>query len=354
MTVVPLQNNVRQVVPLQKQEPTEPIKPMFTPEEAKALSAAAQAKLNNADWVAKYREMSKNATPRVDSISMQSQMAAALRDPVYGQATAAGLAAGEGMLNSWIAGINSKARRDEANLANERWIKAMDDLAEERKLRRDELAESKQVFVPRMDLPEQDAWLSPEAKAEDIKRRSALAALGKAHVAKNAIEAQALQDSQSEALKKYQDWLAQQQRTLIPGKTNPISGKDVSKLGLTSGLELLNSQGSRSSGGLIDRLFNNSTFQNKAARQFESMGGSRNTVRYDNLAQYANNLLAAGNPDGARKLNQLKSGLASQGDRIIEIVGSDDAAMPVYIRTNKGVYQMLPTGEVEPTQFTVE
>ena len=33
---------------------------------------------------------------------------------------------------------------------------------------------------------------------------------------------------------------------------------------------------------------------------------------------------------------------------------SDDAAMPVYIRTNKGVYQMLPTGEVEPTQFTVE
>ena len=130
MTVVPLQNNVRQVVPLQKQEPAEPIKPMFTPEEAKALSAAAQAKLNNTDWMAKYREISKNATPRVDPISMQSQMAAALRDPVYGQATATGLAAGEGMLNSWIAGINSRARRDENNLANERWINAMDDLAE--------------------------------------------------------------------------------------------------------------------------------------------------------------------------------------------------------------------------------
>ena len=354
MTVVPLQNNVRQVVPLQKQGQSEPIKPMLTPEEAKALSAAAQAQLNNADWVAKYREMYKNATPRVDSINMQSQMAAALRDPVYGQATAAGLAAGEGMLNSWIAGINSRARRDESNLANERWIKQIQDADEDRKLRRDELAESKKVFVPRMDLPEQDVWLSPEAKAEDVKRRSALAALGKAHVAKNAIEAQALQDSQSEALKKYQDWLSQQQRTLIPRETNPLAGRDLSKTDLASDLELLNSQGSRSSGGLIDRLFNNSAFQNKAARQFESMGGSRNTVRYDNLAQYTNNLVAAGNPDGARKLNQLKSGLARQGDRIIEIVGSDDATMPVYIRTNKGVYQMLPTGEVEPTQFTVE
>lgn len=351
MTVVPLQNNVRQVVPLQKQEP---IKPMITPEEAKALSAAAQAKLNNADWMAKYREMSKNTTPRVDPISMQSQMAAALRDPVYGQATATGLAAGEGMLNSWIAGINSRARRDENNLANERWIKAQDDLAKERELRRDELAESKQVFVPRMDLPEQDVWLSPESKAEDVKRRSALAALGKARVAKNPIEAQALQDRQSEAQKEYQDWLSQQQRVLIPKETDPLAGRDISKTDLTSDLELLSSQGSRSSGGLIDRLFNNSTFQNKAARQFESMGGSRNTVRYDNLAQYANNLVAAGNPDGARKLNQLKSGLARQGDRIIEIVGSDDATMPVYIRTNRGVYQMLPTGEVEPTQFTVE
>ena len=204
-------------------------------------------------------------------------------------------------------------------------------------------------FNPANDPVEHD-----EAKAEDVKRRSALAALGKAHVAKNAIEAQALQDSQSEALKKYQDWLAQQQRALIPRETNPLAGRDLSKTDLASDLELLNSQGSRSSGGLIDRLFNNSAFQNKAARQFESMGGSRNTVRYDNLAQYANNLVAAGNPDGARKLNQLKSGLARQGDRIIEIVGSDDAAMPVYIRTNKGVYQMLPTGEVEPAQFTVE
>ena len=314
-----------------------------------------QALLNNRTWQTKdFREQQDKIPPVMPNVNLQDNMLVALKDPVYGQATATGLAAGQSMLNSWIGAANAIAKKEADKLANERWIKAMDDLAEERKLRRDELAESKQVFVPRMDLPEQDAWLSPEAKAEDVKRRSALAALGKAHVAKNAIEAQALQDSQSEAMKKYQDWLSQQQRALIPEKTNPLAGKDVSKVGLTSGLKLLNSQGSRSSGGLIDRLFNNSTFQNKAARQFESMGGSRNTVRYDNLAQYANNLVAAGNPDGARKLNQLKSGLARQGDRIIEIVGSDDAAMPVYIRTNRGVYQMLPTGEVEPAQFTVE
>ena len=314
-----------------------------------------QALLNNRTWQTKdFREQQDKIPPVMPNVNLQDNMLVALKDPVYGQATATGLAAGQSMLNSWIGAANAIAKKEADKLANERWIKAQDDLAKERKLRRDELAESKQVFVPRMDLPEQDVWLSPEAKAEDIKRRSALAALGKAHVAKNAIEAQALQDSQSEALKKYQDWLSQQQRTLIPRETNPLAGRDLSKTDLASDLELLNSQGSRSSGGLIDRLFNNSAFQNKVARQFESMGGSRNTVRYDNLAQYANNLVATGNPDGARKLNQLKSGLARQGDRIIEIVGSDDAAMPVYIRTNRGVYQMLPTGEVEPTQFTVE
>ncbi len=314
-----------------------------------------QALLNNRTWQTKdFREQQDKIPPIMPNVNLQDNMTVALRDPVYGQGTATGLAAGQSILNSWIGAANAIAKKEADKLANERWIKAQDDLAKERQLRRDELAESKQVFVPRMDLPEQDVWLSPEAKTEDVKRRSALAALGKARVTKNPIEAQALQDSQSEALKKYQDWLSQQQRALIPRETNPLADRDLSETDLASDLELLNSQGSRSSGGLIDRLFNNSTFQNKAARQFESMGGSRNTVRYDNLAQYANNLIAAGNPDGARKLNQLKSGLARQGDRIIEIVGSGDATMPVYIRTNRGVYQMLPTGEVEPTQFTVE
>ena len=112
-----------------------------------AKSKAEQAKLNNADWVAKYKERAKNITPRVDPISMQSQMAAALRDPVYGQATATGLAAGEGMLNSWIAGLNSRARKDEGELANERWIKQMQDADEDRALRRQELAESKREIV---------------------------------------------------------------------------------------------------------------------------------------------------------------------------------------------------------------
>ena len=189
MTIVPLQNNVRQVVPLQKQEP---IKPMFTPEEAKALSAAAQAKLNNADWVAKYREMSKNATPRVDPISMQSQMAAALRDPVYGQATATGLAAGEGMLNSWIAGINSRARRDEAELANERWIKAQDDLAKERELRQAELDEAKKQVVQApgytLDAFKESAIRSNPKYAEALNR------LNTTQVGKNAEEAARIQN----------------------------------------------------------------------------------------------------------------------------------------------------------------
>lgn len=212
MSPVPLQKNIKQVVPLQKPEPPETIKPMFTPEEAKAMSAAEQAKLNNANWIAKYREMSKDVTPRVDPVSMQSQMAAALKDPVYGQATATGLASGEGMLNSWIAGINSKARRDEGELANERWIKQMEDAEKDRKflrekeeedrkfrkedrdLRRQELAESKKQIVqaPGYSL---DAFKEDEIKSNP-KSAAALERLNTTHIAKNAEEAARIQNQQ--------------------------------------------------------------------------------------------------------------------------------------------------------------
>ena len=194
MSPIPLQKNVRETVPLQRQEQPEPIKLMFNPGEAKALSAAAQAKLNNADWIAKYREMAKDVTPRVDPISMQGQMATALKDPVYGQATATGLASGEGILNSWIAGINSRARKDESELANERWIKQMQDSDEDRALRRQELDESKKQVVqaPGYSL---DAFKEEEIKSNP-KLAAALERLNATHVAKNAEEAARIQNQQ--------------------------------------------------------------------------------------------------------------------------------------------------------------
>lgn len=142
-----LQNQVIQKVPLQAPMPVENIKPMFTPGEAQALSAEAQAKLNSAEWLKNYRQMMEQAGPEVSDVNMRDQIAVAMRDPVYGQATATGLAAGQNMLNSWIAGANSKSRANKEKLANERWIKQMQDADDERALRLKELEESKKRIV---------------------------------------------------------------------------------------------------------------------------------------------------------------------------------------------------------------
>ena len=136
--VVPLRRNIKETVPLQKQDPSEPIKPMFTPEEARAMSAAEQARLNSADWINKYRAALGSVTPRADQLSMQDQISTAMKDPVYGQATATGLSSGQNMLNSWIAGINAKSRMDERNLENERWIKQLEDANDEKNYRREQ------------------------------------------------------------------------------------------------------------------------------------------------------------------------------------------------------------------------
>lgn len=189
---IPLRRNTKETVPLQKQGPSDPIKPMFTPEEARAISAAEQAKLNSADWINKYKAMAGSVTPRADQLSMQDQILTALKDPVYGQATATGLSSGQNMLNSWIAGINARSRKDESTLANERWIKQMQDADEDRALRRKELEESKKQVVqaPGYSL---DAFKEEEIKSNP-KSAAALERLNTTHVAKNAEEAARIQN----------------------------------------------------------------------------------------------------------------------------------------------------------------
>lgn len=145
-----LQNQVLQKVPLQASMPVESIKPMFTPDEAKALSAEAQAKLNSAEWLKNYKQMMEQSGPEVSDINMRDQIAVAMRDPVYGQATATGLAAGQNMLNSWIAGANSKSRANREKLANERWIKQMQDADEDRQYNR-RIAEEERKYRKERD-----------------------------------------------------------------------------------------------------------------------------------------------------------------------------------------------------------
>lgn len=342
MTVVPLQNNVRQVVPLQKQELSEPIKPMFTPEEAKALSAAAQAKLNNADWMAKYREMSKSATPRVDSISMQSQMAAALRDPVYGQATATGLAAGEGMLNSWIAGINSRARRDEDKLANERWIKAMDDLAEDRKLRRDELAESKKRYLP--GVPEvEDAFLSPEdQKVLDAKNK----VLSRGQIFNDPMAYEQALDAQGRAVEDRQKFLDSRRRTLN------VTGEALDAAGATKGMtkeQAMSKYGTQFADSMIRPKFlgGTSKLEDDLSEMFRQTYGDPRFNRMTPL-QFINRFEAIGNKRGADKLRAVIGSLVKDGYRIDEVLSGVRPEDPVYFRIG-GELKLL-----EPRTMTLE
>ena len=362
MTVVPLQNNGRQVVPLQNQEP---IKPMVTPEEARALSAAAQAKLNNADWVAKYREMSKNVTPRVDPISMQSQMAAALRDPVYGQATATGLAAGEGMLNSWIAGINSRARRDEANLADERWIKAQDDLAkereenkrrweaeaaegkrrfgilqkaadEDRKLRRDELAESKKRYLPGVSEVE-DAFLSPEDQKE---LGTMNAGLAKGQIFDNPIAYEQALDAQRRAVENRQKFLDSRRRNLN------ITGEALDAAGATKGMtkeQAMDKYGvQRHDRSWLPKWMGGTTeFEDSVSNLFEENYGDPRFNRMTPI-QLINRFQNTGNERGANKLRALIGNLVKEGNKIDEIVGGVRPEDPVYVRIGGQAYILEP------------
>lgn len=355
MSPVPLQKNITQVVPLQQPEQSGPVKPMFTPEEAKALSEAAQAKLNNADWVAKYREMSKNATPRVDPISMQSQMAAALRDPVYGQATATGLAAGEGMLNSWIAGINSRARRDESKLANERWIKAQDDLAEERKLRRDELAESKKVYVPGETLPDPLIFADEATRKADLEARAKVPTHGR--IARNYVEAAKMADESNRALIEY---LKNREKAPKTVSVKPRTQEEVmdealktakSRGDLFSGFDILNEAGKASKGNFSSRSFKDSPLQIKISKFLEDELGP-GTIRYPGLSGYAKDLKASGMDDAARQVLNLIPKLAREGHKTLELVVGDNPRSPAYLRTSQGLFMLTPD-EAEPLKGVI-
>lgn len=336
MTVVPLQNNVRQIVPLQKQEPSEPIKPMFTPEEAKALSAASQAQLNNADWIAKYREMSKSVTPRVDPISMQSQMAAALRDPVYGQATAAGLAAGEGMLNSWIAGINSRARRDENNLANERWIKAMDDLAKERELRQAELDEAKKRYLPGESEVE-DPFLSPEdQKVLDAMNKK----IARGQVFNNQVAYEQGLDAQRRAVENRQKFLDSRKRSLN------ITGEALDAAGATKGMtkeQAMDKYGTQyaQSSFLPKWLGGTDALEDRVSKLlYDTYKDSRFNVMTP--LQFINRFEAINNKKGADKLRAVIGSLVKDGYRIDKVIGGIRPDDPVYFKIGSELKLLEP------------
>ena len=320
-----------------------------------AKSKAAQAKLNNADWAAKYREMSKNATPRVDPISMQSQMVAVLRDPVYGQATATGLAAGEGMLNSWIAGINSRARKDEGNLANERWIKQIQDLDEDRKLRRDELAEAKKTPLESVDF---DPIYFASKEDTDKYNQMISDPVFKAQVAKDPITAFNILEARKAKQKQIDEFSKNVKRSVMPDRKtiDEVVKREVANAGgdFTKELEALDSMGKLSKGNFWNRMFNDSDFQIKVADKLENQRGNRATRSFKNLAQYQNMLSNTGHMNEARMLGTLIRDQLKGADPILEVIAGEAEDSPVYIRTKGGAYVFEPSRPTELLPFVVE
>ena len=322
---------------------------------ADAKSKKTQAELNSRAWLENtYRPMAQKATPEVDPISMQSHMVAALRDPVYGQATATGLAAGEGMLNSWIAGINSRARRDEGNLANERWIKQIQDLNEDRKLRRQELAESKKTPVESVNF---DPMYFASKEDTDKYNQMISDPVFKAQVAKDLITAFNILEARKAKQKQIDEFSKNVKRSVMPDRKiiDAAAKQEASKVGGgIKGLEALNSMGNVSSGNFWDRVWNDTDFQIKVADKLENQRGNRATRAFKNLAQYQNMLSKTGHMNEARMLGTLIRDQLKGADPILEVIAGEAEDSPVYIRTKGGAYVFEPSRPTELLPFVVE
>lgn len=323
---------------------------------ADTKSKKTQAELNSRAWLENtYRPMAQKATPRVDPISMQSQMVAALRDPVYGQATATGLAAGEGMLNSWIAGINSRARRDEGNLANERWIKQMQDADEDRKLLREELAESRKVYVPGETLPDPLIFADEATRKADLEARAKVPTQGR--IAKNKIEAAMIADANKKALKNYNDIREKAPKTLsVKPRTQADVLMDAQQTArrtgdIFSGLKVLDESGKVSKGDFSSRSFNDSPLQIKISKFLEDELGP-GTVRYKGLSGYAKDLKKAGMHDAGNQILNLIPKLAREGHKTLELIVGDNPRSPAYLRTSQGLFILSPDEE-EPLKGVI-
>lgn len=354
MNTVPLQKNTNQKVPLQKPVPATPIKPMFAPGEAQALSAEAQAKLNSAEWLKNYRQMMEQASPEVSDVNMRGQIAVAMRDPVYGQATATGLAAGQNMLNSWIAGANSKSIANKEKLANERWIKQMQDADEDRALRRKELAEAKKVPIESMSF---DPIYFTSKEDKDKYNQMISDPVFKAQIAANPIEAFHIQEARKAKQKQIDEFSKNVKRSVMPDRKiiDAAAKQEAVKAGGgLKGLEALNSMGNVSSGNFWDRLWNDTDFQIKVADKLESQRGSRATRSFKNLAQYQNMLSKTDRMNEARMLGTLIREQLKGADPILEVIAGEAEDSPVYLRTKGGAYVFEPSRPTELLPFVVE
>ena len=101
----------------------------------------------NNEFIAQYRQKLDQINPQLPETDVSDQVNVALRDPVYGQATATGLAMGNNILNTWIKAKNAENAQKAKELEQERWLKQTQDLADEIDYHRAKDEESKKSIV---------------------------------------------------------------------------------------------------------------------------------------------------------------------------------------------------------------
>ena len=148
----------------------------------------------NNEFIAQYRRKLDQINPQLPETDVSNQVNVALRDPVYGQATATGLAMGNNILNTWIKAKNAENAKKANELEQERWLKQAQDIADEVDYRRsrDALAdkryeESKNVVLD-ADPYILDAFKEAEVRSNP-ENQKLLDLLNNPYKAKDAIDA---------------------------------------------------------------------------------------------------------------------------------------------------------------------
>lgn len=302
-----------------------------------------QQLLNNRAWQTKdFREQEEKLPPVLPNVNMQDNISVALRDPVYGQATATGLATGQSLLNTWINVANAKAQQARDKLANERWIKAQEDADADRQLRRDELAESKKRYLPGVSGLD-DTFLSPEDKKALMSMNTNLA---RGKTLKDDVSYEQALDAQRQAIENRQKFLDSRRRNLN------ITGEALDVAGATKGMtkeQAMEKFGTQFAGSMLKPRFLGGT-SGLEDRLSDLFYKTYKDSRFNRMTpiQFINRFEATGNQEGANKIRGVIGSLARDGYRIDEVLSGVRPEDPVYFRIG-GELKLL-----EPNTMTLK
>lgn len=309
-----------------------------------------EAAQKNKDWVAQYRQKLAGAKTPLDPVSVDSQVNVALRDPVYGQATATGLTMGNNILNTWINAHNADARREAEELKNERWLKQLADAEEDKQYQRkwneeerDYRRSQDREYLPEIDFDEEPLFVSDKVRAEDARLRNDPRAKGGVFTDRIAYQ-KALND-QRKLQKEMENNLKSEPQTIIPDKPAIADNEDI-----LAPMENEIEYGNTSGNNWWNRIWN-SSFRNKIAR---TLDGDQSTHSFSSPSQLINRLMANNREKEARQVKTEFDKLRSEGIRIKEIVSGTGKGDIVFVNTSAGVYKLTPNGLRPAQQLSME